>query len=399
LPPVAAAFLLGAYALYMTGGSFDPPDFFIYRLGSELALRGENPYDLEKVHGHVAQRFTDEMWREFRANNGYFLPPMAVLLFAPFALLPWAAAKIAWAVTLGISAYFVARLPTMLRGPGKPPGVLATMVAPFALVVNPVALAVAVVGQTSFLFAGGAAAGLLAFSRGRPMLGAALWVIPFVKPHVALPLIPLAWYLGGWRPAVLLVGLLAVVNAIGATIVGGSPLFLTDYLAYLHETRGAVQFNRAEMNPAILSWNRLVIAVGGPVIELGLLGMVAGYCVWFGLAVGRVALAGRGPSVAWVVATVVVGAMLCSQVIVYEAIVLVLAAPWVRELFATGYRLRGSLAIALMAAHLFPQAKVAELGLGSHHSLAVLLLAVLVLVGPTGAESRAGAVTSSDSSR
>ena len=60
------------------------------------------------------------------------------------------------------------------------------------------------------------------------------------------------------------------------------------------------------------------------------------------------------------------------------AIFLALAAPWVRELFATGYRLRGSLAVALMAAHLFPQAKVAELGLGSHHSLAVLVLAVVV---------------------
>ena len=55
----------------------------------------------------------------------------------------------------------------------------------------------------------------------------------FVKPHVALPLIPLAWYLGGWRRAAGLVAVVAALTLVGATLAGGSPLFLRDYLAFL----------------------------------------------------------------------------------------------------------------------------------------------------------------------
>ena len=95
-----------------------------------------------------------------------------------------------------------------------------------------------------------------------------LWTVPFVKPHLAIPLIPLAWYLGGWKPAAVLVALVGLLNAVGATMVGGSPLFLRDYLNYLPTAREVVAYNRVEMNPQITSWNRLLYAWDGPLVEL-----------------------------------------------------------------------------------------------------------------------------------
>ena len=44
-----------------------------------------------------------------------------------------------------------------------------------------------------------------AYQAGWRRLAGLLWAIPFCKPHLALPLVPLAWYLGGWRRAVELV--------------------------------------------------------------------------------------------------------------------------------------------------------------------------------------------------
>jgi len=92
----------------------------------------------------------------------------------------------------------------------------------------------------------------------------------------------------------------------------------------------------------------LLFTAGGPLVELTAVTMVAGYFVWLGLVVGRVALAGTRPTVGWVVAVAAVGSVLCSQVLVYELLILTLLVPWVRDLFAGGWRLRSWLAVGLM---------------------------------------------------
>jgi hypothetical protein len=392
LAPLLAASLLFAFALYQAFATNNLRDFYIFRLGAELAARGENPYDVPKVRSHIAAQFPDENAKEFVNNSGYFLPPMAVLVFVPFAMLPWVYAKVAWGVVTGLAGYFIARLPGLLRSSDSPPlGVLPLLIVPFLLLLNPLALAVVVVGQYTLLFVGCVAAGLWAFERGKPYLAAALWVLPFVKPHLAIPLILLAWYLGGWKPAALLVALVGLLNLAGAWVAGGSPLFLRDYFAYLPTAREVVAFNRVEMNPQITSWNRLVFAWGGPLVELGAVTTVAGYMVWFGLTVGRCAATSTTPSAAWAAAATAVGGVLCAQVLVYELLFLAVAVPWVRDLFASGYRLRGWFAVLLMAVHLLPgkvlePLRVANLGVADfYHSLTVALLAVLVLVGPLAA--------------
>ena len=398
--PFVAALLFFALAMVRALGPDDPRDFYIFRLGAELTLRGENPYDVSKVREHIRAQFPKQDAAEFVNNSGYFLPPLAVAALVLFAVLPWLAAKVAWAVLNGLAAYFIARLPLMLRDRDSPaPNVLLWAVVPFALVLNrwrgdPFRWV------SSRLFVG-CCGGLLAFERGKPYLAAVLWVLPFAKPHLALPLIPLAWYLGGWRPAGLLVVLVGAINLAGAWMIGGTPLYLKEYFEFLPQAREAVAFNRVEMNPQITSWNSLLYhfgqqyKLGLPLIELGAVTIAAGYLVWIGLLVGRCAATNSAPSAAWVAAAAAVGGVLCAQVLVYELLFLAVAVPWIRDLFAGGVRARvwGCLAVALLAWQFLPLHRMEALKLDFYRPLGVFLLALVVLTGPTAR------VTSFDSSR
>ncbi len=391
-PAIVAAlvfFLMGlSTALGPADG--DPRDLFIYRLGAELAVRGENPYNIATIRQHVAEQFPlsadEDVEKSFQRNCGYFLPPMAALLYMPFAMLPWFHAKIAWAIANGFAGYFIARLPMLLYPKdATKPHIFLWGVAPFLLLMDP-SFAREIVfptGQTSVLFLACLAAGLLAFERGHPYLMAVLWVFPFVKPHLALSLIPLMWFLAGWRPTALLIVLVASLNLLGATVIGGTPMFLKDYFDFLPATREAVKFNQVRFNPSIVSWNRLMFAGGGPLIELSVVTTMAGYLVWYGLLIGRWGVSRMRPSATWAVAATAAGAVLCSQVAVYELMLLGATVPWVRDLFLGGYRVRGGIATCLLASHLVPWMTMREtIGLSAHHSLAVALFALLVLTGP-----------------
>ena len=109
-------------------------------------------------------------------------------------------------------AYFVARLPGMLRPKPSHSRLALVSRAVLAFAQPAVARGRGRRASTRSCSSACVAAGLLCFERGRPYLAAVLWAIPFVKPHLAIPLIPLAWYLGGWRPAALLVALVGVAQ-------------------------------------------------------------------------------------------------------------------------------------------------------------------------------------------
>ena len=383
------ALLLGLFALFQALATNNFPDLFIYRAGSEMGLRGESPYSIERIRALATAQFPDpnDPPKEdaFVLNCGYFLPPLAILVFTPFALVPWGAAKVVWAVALGIAALGIATLPNRFRTPEgesvrRSPLRLAV---PFLLVLNPLTLAIVVVGQTTIAAVGCVSAGLWCFERRRPALGVLLWALPFVKPHVALPLIPLAWYLGGWKRAAALVALVAALNVIGATVAGGSPLFLRDYLDYLPTGHKAVLFNQAERNAQITSWNRLLALCGGPLIELNATTTLAGYLVWGGLVLGRCAAGGVKPSAAWACAATAAGAVVCSQVLASELLLLAVAVPWVRDLFATNRRACGCAAVALLALQAVPIDRASVL-FNYYRSAGAMAFALLVLIGPTG---------------
>lgn len=363
-------------------------DFFIYRIGAKLGIHGDWPYDVPKIRSLVAEAFPDPDPKpeSFVNNNGYFLPPLAILVYTPFALLPYGASKIAWAVTMFLAAYAIARLPDAFRRPDEPwkPLPLIWRAVGVGLVLNFLTIAIIKVGQTPLLFVGCVIAGQWCFesrSRWGLWLGALLWSVPFAKPHVALPLIPLAWYLGGWNRAGAVLAVVAALNLIGATLAGGSPLALRDYFEYIPTAHKAVLYNRAELNPQITSWNRLLIGFGGPLIELNVFATLGGYLVWAGLVVGRCALAGMRPSAAWAMAAAVAGAVVCSQVLAYEILLLVLAVPWIRDLLASGRRIQGWLAVLVLAIQTIP---IDSSNVLFHHyrPVGTMLFAILVLIGP-----------------
>lgn len=382
-PAVMAGCLLFSFALFQAITTNNARDFFIFRLGAQLASRGENPYSVPAIRAAVAAEYPrdDKNTREFVDNCGYFLPPMAVMVFLPFAAAPLASAKIGWAIATGIAGFLVSRLPGLsLSRSFAVPSMLSRNLLPFVLILNPLALAVVLVGQFTLISLGCVVAGLMCLKRGRPHVTAILWVLPFIKPHVALPLILVLWLLGGWRPAALLLFLVLILNLMGATVVGGSPLFLVDYLTFLSDSHKTVGYNRVELNPSITSWNRLLYACGGPLVELTGLTTVAAYVVWFVLAFGRVAISRTRPSSAWIVAVAAVGSVFCAQVLVYELLILLLLVPWLGELFASRRRLPASLAVALLTLQLIPQATYEQAGIFFPPALGVALLAVLVLV-------------------
>jgi hypothetical protein len=371
------------------------PDFFIYRAGAGLVLRGENPYDLSTIRALVAAEFSEgNPSPEGLVNNcGYFLPPLAAVLFSPLAVLPLGIAKVVWALLNGLAALAIVRLPNRLRRRGDPlpgPGMLHALV-PFLLLLNFVMIAVVRSGQTSIIAVGCVAAGLnwIRIGGWRSFVSTLAWSVAFIKPHVGLPLIPLAWYLGGWKRAATLVAIVAALNAIAATRAGGSPLFLREYFNFLSSSHQAVLFNHAELNCEMTSWNRLLYVATKPfagdrfLIEQTAPITIASYVTWFALVVARCGLARIRPSAAWVTATAGVAAAICPQVLAYEAVMLLLVIPWVRELFAERRYVWAWLAIVLLAAQAISLQTMERIGVDFHRPLAAGLLALIVLLRPT----------------
>ena len=390
---VAAVGLLAAFALFQAVATNNFPDFFIYRAGSDIGLHGESPYRLGPIRERVLVQFPDaapkpedteqEKADSFVNNCGFFLPPQAVIVFAPYTLVPYPVAKVLWALTIGAAG---AGCVLVLRVfGGSPPRSLSEQLIPCFLLLNFLVVGVVMVGQTTILAAGCVVVGQWCFERRWPVLGAVLWAIPFVKPHLALPLIPLAWHLGGWKRAAAVAGVVAGLNAAGLAVARVSPFDYLDFLAASHE---AVVFNQVWRNHEITSWNRLLLVVtepaGRPVVVRQTAWTALGaYLVWGGLVAGRVGLAGVRPSAAWAAAAAVAGAVECPQVLGYEALVLLVAVPWVRELFAGGWRGRGWLAVLVLGSQAaVPYQAANTVGVTFHRPLAVALFAALVLVGP-----------------
>ena len=317
-------------------------DLWIYSSGAHFGLRGESPYDTPKIHARLAERYSDP---DLIANNGFFLPPQAILVFAPFADIPWTAAKLLWcAIMIGLSAAVAWKLRAFVPG-AFPPWFTAAAVV--VILCNPLSLFVLIVGQTTLFVVACAVLGQAAHNSGRKTLGAFVWALAFIKPHLAIPLLPLAWFLSGWRRPVEVLAWVGGLNLLAGSIVTGSPLFVLEYLDYLQTGHQSVEFNRVGVNKQITGWNRLMVANGGPVWELGMPGTLLGYGVWFGLLAVRARSRKASPS--WALAACAVGAPLCCQLLPYELPLLILALPYLGELLASDNP-RDQVAAVLVAA-------------------------------------------------
>lgn len=305
-------------------------DLWIYSAASRMAFAGTSPYSTERAHAAVAEQFTDP---DLLKNAAYLRPPATLLVFAPFTGSDWQLMKLLWcAVTILLGALAAWHLSAFTEATLPP---WFTSAAAVVVLCNPLTLFVLIVGQTPLFVIAAIVLGQAAHRRGRVHLGAALWALAFIKPHVALPLIPLAWYLGGWRRAAEVVAFAGLFNILAGVLTVGSPLLVLDYLKYLPEGHASVKFNLVSGNEQITSWNRLLLPCGGPAMDLGLTGTLAGYAVWFGLVWARLRTQG-GQDSAWLLAVAACGALLCCQSLPYELPMLVLVLPYLGELFVSG---------------------------------------------------------------
>jgi len=83
--------LIVSLALAAQAFSFGGVDFGVYYAAGRVVLRGGNPYDFQQLAGEIVSS-TGEL------NNPYYYAPWFTWSILPFSILPYAVARIAWAV-------------------------------------------------------------------------------------------------------------------------------------------------------------------------------------------------------------------------------------------------------------------------------------------------------------
>jgi hypothetical protein len=375
-------------------------DLAIYRAGASIALTGRSPYDSGLIQEEVGRLLPDE-GSGVALNCGFFLPPEAIAIFAPLALMSWHAAELCWFLTLTAFGLACGKLAwTFARDQAHRGSGWAIIVV--ALLLNPVTQLALVVGQTSLLFAGSIALGQYCFERGLPSLGSLLWALTFIKPHLAIPFLLLAWALGGWRRPIGIVFFVALLNLFGGLLTRGSVAgavdLFTEYLSYVGSGHKQVIFNLVAENFQILSWNRVVAAAGGPAIDLSIGTILTGFALWGLLVLGRLRWSTQwNLSPDWLLAVTATGALFFAQVLAYELILLVLLVPLIAQDFDSGRRADAWFVIAMLLYLMIPIDLTERLGelialdessrgrtlLRSHKCFGMALLATYLIVrGP-----------------
>lgn len=353
-------------------------DLYIYRGGAELGWRGESPYS-SKISEQVAAKWPED--ESLIRNCGFFLPPQAIVLFGPFAAVPWPVAKILYTLLtlLALAACWYG-LAIAFRDPPRlnwPPIGSLPWLLPWLICLHLITIMTYKAGQTTLLTAAAITLGQLAHERGRPWLGGLLWACAFVKPHIALPLLVLAGLFDGGKRAIILVAWLAALNIMGCLLAGGSPLFALDYLHFLESAHKQVEYNRVGWNFQITSWNRCWWTLSGQAIEMNLPLTLVGYGVFALVALVRCGF--RRPSKAWLLAVAMTAAVFCSQVLAYESFLLVLCVPFILESLEQGRKVTAYVIVGLLVAHMLPLELMGALGFPSYRCWLVAALAGTLL--------------------
>ncbi|MCE9561940.1 MAG: DUF2029 domain-containing protein [Planctomycetes bacterium] len=347
---IAAVVVSGQLAFGLPPIAGPHQDFCIFHAGVGLAWNFTSPYDLGLVETTVSQR----LGIEGGFPCGFFLPPLSFVVLAPFAILPWPIAEIAWVATLLLGALASGSLAWTFgrQGPQRGWGVIVATVLLCPLVQRSISL-----GQSGLFICACVALGQWAFERRRPLLGSLLWGLTGLKPQLALPLLVAAGFVGGWRRSAGIGAVIALLWTFGTMLIG-EPLGVTvRYAEFLRESHKTVGFNRIT-NDQIVSWNRLVVAVGGPAIELGSVGVVVGVCAALGFIWWLRIHRQPQPPESWTLAVCVAWGLFTAGPLGYDLVLLTLMAPYLFRLHDRGYDidlvvLLGAIAVISIPRELF----------------------------------------------
>jgi hypothetical protein len=357
----------------------DPADLFIYRAGADVALHGESPYNTQRIQARVAAHFPPKLETDLAHNCGFFLAPQAILVFGPFIAVPWEVAEIVWSMVLTIGGFACVRLAWAFGRKRELQGAYSPLIVA-GLMLNPITQPAIVVGQTALFVAGCVTLGQLALERGHRFLGVLCWSLIAFKPHLALPLLVAATFIHGWLRGIQLGLMILVLNIVACLISTGSLSLLTEYATYLAEGHKTVMYNQVELNPQITSWNRAFYVLTGVGVNLNAILTLFGLAFW-GTLIGVASWVWRSPSPRGMMALGAIASVLCCQVLAYELVLLVLAVPFIFELFDTRRRGEGWLLVLLFVILCVPREMIEPLGeiAVSHRSFTVLILAGAIL--------------------
>jgi hypothetical protein len=178
----------------------------MWAAGHEVLVHPSRVYDFAAL-----THFQHPYLQHFRGIRPFVYPPPALLLFAPFGLMPFDVANAIWTF-LGAAAILV----VMARRTGSP-----RTLALLAMLLAPASVLVMVAGQVTFLVAAAAVAGLFCL-KTRPVLAGVLFGLAgAIKPQ-AMVLLPVALLATReWRAlfasaATVALAVLASVAAFGA---------------------------------------------------------------------------------------------------------------------------------------------------------------------------------------
>jgi len=300
--------------------------FCVYHAGVDSAWHGNSPYHIGPIQNTVERRLKIQPGG---FSCGFFLPPTSFVILAPFATVSWQIADRAWillsiscAVICGSLAHSFGR--TLSNRPGW--GFVAATILLCPLVQRAIAL-----GQTPLFICACIALAQRAFECGRPRLGTLLWASVAIKPHLALPLLAAAWFIGGWRRGMGIAVTMSIAWIAGCFLIGDPVSVSLGYVDFLGDSHKAIGFNRIE-NDQIVGWNRLLASVGGPLIEFGSIGVLAGFSISLGVLWALRIRRLESPNSQWILAASVAWGLFTAQAHGYELVMLALTAPYLLRL-------------------------------------------------------------------
>ncbi len=383
------------FGLKIAIGENHHEDLLIYSVGASFALEGRTLYDREALRAAVAKQYPQD--DTLHENCGFFLAPQSVFLMLPFNGFEFETRKVVWFwFTILLFTAAVLCLPKLMEH--KEPAWFCC-IALLAVILQPMAQFVFLVGQTTLLMFSLMIFGELLYRRGWHRFGNILWALAFFKPHIAMVLLPLAFVLNGWKRVLEIAVWAGALNVLVGVLFYKNPLYVLEYLKCVQGDHKSVKFNLAYENAHITSWNRLYIALTDTHLELNITTTVIGYAVYWSLAAARRYFGGVRDTLhlrMWWLAVAGASITCCCQLLPYEITLFYLALPHVVLTFLYGnWRLGVGMAMCfafsfinggedssyyMLLSALTTERSMAYAFFGSHRAIGVFILAILVLI-------------------